>query len=420
MTAESPDVDAAAGNEFRRHWRALLGAMIAASVGVVGLNAYTGGAFVPELVAKVGYTREQLSLATFMLSATVALVAPFVGQAVDRWGAIRIIGFAVVGEALGYLVMGAAPVHFGWFATAMVVLALLGVGTAPPTYARVVAARFNRRRGLALGLMISGLGITAIAAPMVMTRVIAAVGWRGGYWTLAAVALVMGGLGLWLIRSDPAAGIAAAAEDRAEHGDWSALRRPLYWFILACFAAPALFGGGYLLHLITILRERGFAPDQAAKVQSLVGVSIIAGRCLSGGALDRFRASYVAATIFAISAAGTAMLLSFSAPILCLAALAVGLTIGAELDILAFTVSRYFGLASFGRLYSLAYSTMILAGGASPLLIARLARSGDYSMAIVVSSLGVLVSAVVIALLPRLERRGVVERRPASVAEATP
>jgi MFS family permease len=381
--------------------------MIAASVGVIGLNAYTGGAFVPELVAKVGYTREQLSLATLMLSATVALVAPFVGQAIDRWGATRIIGFAVVGEALGYLIMGVAPAHFGWFAAAMVVLALLGVGTAPPTYARVVAARFNRRRGLALGLMISGLGITAIAAPMVMTRVIAAVGWRGGYWTLSAFALVMGGLGLWLIRRDPAPAIAVPAEDRAEHGDWSALRRPLYWFILACFAAPALFGGGYLLHLITILRERGFAPDQAAQVQSLVGVSIIAGRCLSGAALDRFRASHVAAAVFAISAAGTAMLLSSDGAILCLAALAVGLTIGAELDILAFTISRYFGLASFGRLYSLAYSAMILAGGASPLLIARLARANDYSPPIVVCSVGVVVAAVAVALLPRVPVRGV-------------
>jgi hypothetical protein len=163
-----------------------------------------------------------------------------------------------------------------------------------------------------------------------------------------------------------------------------------------------LFGGGFLLHLISILRARGFAPDQAAQIQALVGVSIIAGRCLSGAALDRFRASYVAATAFAISAAGTAMLLSSSVPILCVAALAVGLTIGAELDILAFTVSRYFGLASFGRLYSLAYSTMILAGGASPLLIARLARSNDYTTAIVVSSVGVLVSAVAVVLMPRI------------------
>jgi len=162
---ESSATRAASGNEFRRHWRALVGSMMAASVGVIGLNAYTGGAFVPELVAKVGYTREQLSFATLLLSATVALVVPWVGQAVDRWGATRIIAIAVVGEALGFFLLGAAPARFGWYAAAMILLALLGVGTTPPTYARVVAARFDRRRGLALGLMIAGLGVTAITAP---------------------------------------------------------------------------------------------------------------------------------------------------------------------------------------------------------------------------------------------------------------
>ena len=409
---------AAPGNEFRRHWRALVGSMIAASVGVIGLNAYTGGAFVPELVAKVGYTREQLSLATLLLSATVALAAPWVGQAVDRWGATRVITVAVAGEALGFLIMGAAPARFGWYATAMVLLALLGVGTTPPTYARVVAARFDRRRGLALGLMISGLGVTAITAPMVMTRVIAAVGWRGGYWTLAALVLVAGGLGLWLIRQDPAPEPAVPAQAPAEHGDWSALRRPLYWFVLACFAGPALFGAGYLLHLIAILRERGFTPDQAAHMQALVGVSIVAGRCLSGAAMDRFPAQYVAAVAFAISAVGTAMLLSSNGPVLCVAALAVGLTIGAELDILAFIISRYFGLASFGRLYSLAYSTMILAGGASPLLIAKLAHANDYTLAIIVSAAGILAVSVAAALLPHLRARASTDAGQASAAAA--
>ena len=403
MPIAPPIETAATGGEFTRHWRALVGAMIAASVGVVGLNAYTGGAFVPELVAKVGYSREQLSFATLLLSATVALAAPWVGQAVDRWGATRVLAFAVVGEALGFLAMGAAPARFGWYAAAMVLLALLGVGTTPPAYARVVAARFDKHRGLALGLMISGLGVTAITAPMVMTQVIAAVGWRAGYWTLSAFALLMGGTGLWMIRHDPAPAPVASVSGAAPRGDWRALRRPLYWFILVCFAAPSLFGGGYLLHLITILRERGFTPEQAAQVQALVGVSIVAGRCLSGVAMDRVFAPYVAAVAFAISAAGTAMLLSSQGPVLCAAALAVGLTIGAELDILAFTISRYFGLASFGRLYSLAYSVMIFAGGASPLLIARLTHGNDYTLPILVSAIGVFAASVAVALLPRFK-----------------
>ena len=79
------------------------------------------------------------------------------------------------------------------------------------------------------------------------------------------------------------------------------------------------------------------------------------------------------------------------------------MTIGAELDILAFTLSRYFGLACFGRLYGLAYSVMILAGGCSPVLIAKLARSGDYTSGIIVSALGICAAAVLVALLPKFK-----------------
>jgi MFS family permease len=389
--------------ELKKHWRSLAGCTIAASVGTIGLNAYTSGAFLPELVAKAGYSREQLSFATLLLSGTVALVAPFVGQAVDQWGAFRVIAFAVIGEVLGFFMLGTVPADFAWYATAVVLLALLGAGTTPPSFSRIVTSHFDRRRGLALGLMISGLGVTAIAAPMLLTQVIARLGWRGGYLFLSLLVLSFGAIGLLLIRGDlpPARAHPRPAVPRS--GDWSALKRPLYWYILLCFAVPALFGGGYLLHLISILRERGFSPVQAAQIQALVGFAIIAGRLVSGFAMDRLFAPYVAAGAFLITTLGTTLLLSSQAPMLCLAALGIGLTIGAELDILAFTLSRYFGLASFGRLYGLAYSMMILAGGCSPVLIARLARTGDYTPGIIVSAVGTFAATVLVALLPKFK-----------------
>ena len=390
--------------EFRRHWRALAGCTLAASVGAIGLNAYTSGAFTPELVHTLGYTREQLSSATLLLSAVVALTSPFMGQALDRWGAVRVISLSLIGEVVGLAVLGSAPATFSWFAASMLLLGLLGVGTTPPGYAWVVAARFDARRGLALGIMICGLGVTAITAPLLMTRVIAAVGWRGGYWALSGVVALMGIVGVALIRADGPVTRPARLETTGAgaQAGWSALRRPLYWWVLLAFATPALFGGGFLLHLISILRERGFTPAQAAQVQSLVGVAIVIGRFGSGYAMDRVSAPRVAAAAFLVSAVGTTLLLSSSGPLLCAAALGIGLTIGAELDILALTLSRYFGVASFGRLYSLAYSTMILAGGASPLLIARLARAGDYTPAITTCAVGVLAAAVLVVLLPPL------------------
>ena len=391
-----------AETEFRTHWRALLGCTLGASVGVIGLNAYTSGAFAPELVAKAGYTREQIATGTLILSAVVALFAPLMGQLLDRWGPVRVIALTVVGEAAGFATVAASPVGFGWYAISLAALALLGVGSTPPSFSRVVTACFDRRRGLALGLMIGGLGLTAIGAPVLMTRVIAATGWRGGYAALAGLVLVLGGGGVALIWSDrlDKGGVAEGANCGAG-GDWSGLRRPLYWLVLLCFAGPSLFGGGFLLHMISILRARGFTPEQAAQVQALIGVAIILGRGLSGLAMDRIFALHVAAAAFAISAAGTALLLSTSGPLLCVAALGVGLTIGAELDILAYTLSRYFGVSSFGRLYSLAYSAMIVAGGASPLLIARLSADGDYRSAILVCAAGLTLFAILVSSLPR-------------------
>lgn len=399
LISDSAEDEPAQRSEMGQHWPTLLGSTLAASVGTIGLQAYTNGSFVPAIIADTGYTREQISLATLLLSGTVAVTAPFAGQLIDQIGARKVIAMAIVGEAAAFLLLSSTPLGFGWFAAAMMLLGLLGVGSTPPSFSRLISARFDRRRGLALGIMISGLGVTAITAPLWATAVIGLGGWRTGYRALAGLVLVMGALGLAVMQFDriepqpKCAGVDPAG--------WSALRRPLFWVVLACFAAPALFGGGYLFHMITLLRERGFSAGDAAMVQATIGASIIAGRLLSGAAMDRMFAPYVAAAAFGLAAVGCLLLQSTNTAVLYLGALAVGLPIGAELDILAYTVSRYFGIASFGRYYSLAYSLMIFAGGASPVLIAHLSPRGDYSVALAVSTIGIAASALAVALLPR-------------------
>jgi MFS family permease len=319
----------------------------------------------------------------------------------DRYGAVRIIALAVAGEATAFALLAIAPAGFPLYAALIVLLALLGVGTTPPGFARIVTARFDAGRGLALGCMISGLGIMAISGPIWATWVIQQGGWRAGYGVIAGLVLLLGGGGLWLVHGDRAAHPAPpvrAALDAASGS--SALRRPLFWVMLVGFVAPALFGGGYLLHLISLLTERGIAPATAARVQSLIGVAVLCGRLGSGWALDRFPAPRVAAAAFTVSALGCALLLQSNLALMSVAALAIGLTIGAELDILAYFVSRYFGLAGFGRLYGLAYGCLIIAGGTSPVLIAWLARLGGYPLALIVSTFGTIAGALILLTLP--------------------
>ena len=393
--------------EFRDHWPTLLGATLAASVGTIGLQAYTSGTFMPALMVETHFTRQQVSVGTLMLSATVAVTAPFAGQLIDQIGPRRMIAFAIVGEAIGFAMLGGIPAQFHCFAGAMVLLGILGVGSTPPSFSRLISARFDCARGLALGIMISGLGVTAITAPFWAIPILGIGGWRMGYRVLALLVLALGGAGLLVMRLDRTEPMVVPAA-RRDVGDWTALRQPLFWAILACFAAPGLFGGGYLLHLISILHEKGFSASDAAKVQALLGVAIIGGRLVSGAAMDRVFAPYVAAVAFGLAAIGCALLFSTHPAVLYIAALAVGLPIGAELDILAYVMSRYFGLPSFGRCYSLAYSSVIVSAGASPVLIAALAPNGDYSRALIISAIGLALSAIAVACLPRSTSREII------------
>jgi MFS family permease len=391
-----------ASREFGDHWRALVGCTVAASIGTIGLHAYTSGAFMPALIADAGYSKQQLSLATLILSAVVAVSAPFAGMLMDRHGAVRIITIAVLGEAAMFGLLSAAPARFPIYAALIVLLALIGVGTTPPGFARIVTARFDRARGLALGCMISGLGLMAISGPIWATWVIGHAGWRAGYAVMAGLVLVLGGIGLVLIRGDRhevAPPVEPATMEKARARD--ALGQPLFWMLLAGFLLPSLFGGGYLLHLISILRERGFSPEGAAQVQSLIGVAVLCGRLGSGAALDRFSPRWVAAIAFTISALGCALLLLSNPLLMAIAALAIGLTIGAELDIMAYFISRYFGLANFGRLYGFAYGGLILAGGVSPLLITKVAEwGGGYPLALIVSTIGTVAGAAILLAMP--------------------
>ncbi len=386
--------------ELQTHWRTALGCLLGASIGVVGLYAYTSGVFAAVLIEQAGYSMAQLSWAPLALSLSVAVAAPFAGALMDRFGAIRVIAVSLVGEAAGFALLGLLPAKAAVYVAGVMLLALLGVGTTPLGYSRIVTSRFVAARGMALGLAISGLGVVAMVAPLAANALIGAVGWRASYLVLAAVVLAVGGLGLLLISKDRVREPTQAAVANSA-ASWAGLRTPLFWGLTAVFLLPGIFGAGYVLHLVSLLRARGYSPTSAAGIQSLVGLAVLVGRLGSGAALDKVFAPYVAAATFAITGLGCLLLLRAEPAFVALGAFGLGVTVGAELDILAYTLSRYFGVASFGRLYGVAYGLLIVATGVSPLLIAALAKTGGYPLALTVSAAGLMLASVLLLFAPR-------------------
>jgi predicted MFS family arabinose efflux permease len=133
---------------------------------------------------------------------------------------------------------------------------------------------------------------------------------------------------------------------------------------------------------VPILSERGAEPLAAAGIASLIGVFSIIGRLGTGFLLDRLPGHWVGAVVFLLPIIACALLVydgsnpfsqSFAAAIF-------GLTVGAEVDVIGYLTSRYFGLKRFGVFMGAMVGALAMGLAVGPLL-ASIAydRFGGYS-----------------------------------------
>jgi len=188
-----------------------------------------------------------------------------------------------------------------------------------------------------------------------------------------------------------------------------------FWILVGAFFLMSASVHGCLIHLVPLLTDRGISPQLAAGATSLFGAALLFGRVGAGYLLDHFFASSVALCFFCGTALGLLLLWSgVTGTAAFIAAFLVGLGMGAEGDIIAYLIGRYFGLRAFGEIYGYAFGAFTLGGVSGPLLMGRgFDATGSYSL-----GLGVFVVVTLIAagLMTRLGpyRKWEVEVAPAT------
>ncbi|HEX8601824.1 MAG TPA: MFS transporter, partial [Pseudoduganella sp.] len=290
-------------------------------------------------------------------------------------------------------------------ASFIAIYALMGVaaaGQTPLPYAKAISAWFDHRRGLALGLAMSGVGLGAALVPQLAQYLVAHGGWRSAYLGLAVLVTVVGLAAVSLAVREP-----VAAERPRVAGDLpgltgaQALRAPCFWQLAAAFFAVAIAANGTIAHVVPLLVDRGIAPAVAAGAMAFAGIALTFGRLLAGWLLDRVHAPYVAAFFFAMPLAGIMLLLTNPAPqAAALAVVLVGLGLGAEVDLIAFLLSRYLGIRSFGEIYGYLFCVFMLGSGVGPYLMGlSFDRLGSYDPALTGQCVALAVAALLLVKL---------------------
>jgi cyanate permease len=141
---------------------------------------------------------------------------------------------------------------------------------------------FQKHRGLALALVLTGSGTGSIVIPLVTQAVIHNDGWRSAYVTLGRIALLGLPLTALLVRNRP---VSLSQSDHAFSTGSSvgiALRGAIFWILAIIVMLEAFGSNGLLSHLAALLTERGVSGESAALALSVMGATGVLGRLTTG------------------------------------------------------------------------------------------------------------------------------------------
>jgi len=383
--------------EWKAAWRPGVAALLAGSLGY-SLYPAVSSLFVEPLQQQFGWSRGEIAFVHSFGLAT-AFAAPVVGRLTDRHGVRPILSAGLLLTVIGYLLLAAMGGSLGYYYAAYFFFSMVGMATTGITVTRILSGAFDRTRGTALAIGRSGLACAGALMPMLLFPVINRFGTAGGYLLLGALMglVALPAIRLWLPAGQQVGarrGGAASAEHAQSWRELLAMRKVR--ILIAASVLNYVPVVALLSQMKPLAIEKGLDAVTAVGAVSVMGLAAAMGALLSGILVDRFWAPAIAFILNLAPAAGCLLLLQSDVPPVLFygAVLMIGLGQGAEIDIVAFMIARYFGLRSYATIYSLSTLGIALGVALGASLIGRAYDYfGHYDVAIGVAALSFATAA---------------------------
>ena len=386
-----------------------------------GTGFYGFSLFVTSLQRELGWSRSEIMIAWTVLFLTMGATSPFVGRLVDRYGTRKIIAFGSLIGGIGFVLL--SVMHDLWLfylGYAVISLGMAAMGTVPSS--AVVSKWFKKRRGLAIGIASTGVGVGGFAlAPLVGGYLIPSFGWRAAYLALAGFMWVLIPLVLLVIKEKPAdLGLypdGAASPDVAEEAEavkslsrgltlHLALATSAFWLMAVSYFTNGLCQGGITQNQVPYLEDIGFPVVAAVTTLGVVGLGSAIGKFLFGWLCDLMPAKYACAIGLVFQASGLIILMSVkpasSVAMPFFYAIFFGLGIGNWLPTMSVLTSASFGLVSYGVIFG-ALNFAQYCGSAGGALMAAYIHDtlGSYRWAFIIFLIAYVIGTVAILLVRR-------------------
>lgn len=394
-------------SEFRRGWRMLTAGTIGEACGLAPIPLYAMGAFAIPMTQYFGWSRAGFQGAILVLAAVQLVMAPIVGVIMDRHGYRRLALVSYAAFACALVMLGLLANSLASFYGLIVLVSICGAGTIPLMWSRAVLGWFDRRAGIALGIIFSGTGIFSSLGPSYATWLIESFGWR---WAFVGLGLLPGVIALpiaYIFLREP-------VEDIRRNVDpvqpvpigltfGEAVRTRQFWALIAAVLFVSLGIGGLGTHMIPLMIDRGVTPQAAAFTAGAYGIALIIGRVIAGSLADYLWAPLIGFVMLSAPLISCFILLSPGSFLMLTTAVAiVGFAAGADVSLMSFMTNRYFGKRAYGALAGWMFAAYSLGlGGGSLIFGAVFDRDQSYVAAITLAMGGFLIGPLLLLLMGR-------------------
>ncbi len=393
----------------------LYGYVIAAScfaIQAVGIGTYFSyGVLFNPLISEFGWSRAAVAGASSLAFLLMGFLGIGVGRLNDRIGPRKLMTVTGVFFGLGYLLMFRLDAIWQLYVFFGIVFGI-GLSSIDVIALTTIARWFVRKRGFVTGIVKVGTGAGQMTIPFLANILIIRYGWRHSCVIIGAAVLAILVSIAQLMRRDPglmglspdgdAQGSAGSSLSAAEGLTLrEALRTRQFWTLCAAFLAIVFCLMIVIVHIVPFARDIGVSPTIAAGILSTIGGVSMAGRFISGIAIDRIGSKRVMLFCFILLIAALLWLQMAKALwMLYFFAVIYGVAHGGFFTTFSPVVAEFFGIKSHGALFGFAMFNGTFGGAIGPFLAGYIFDiTAGYVLAIWMCMLVAALGFVLISLL---------------------
>ena len=295
-------------NSLRKHyhWAVALVVLIEMAVFLGILNNIISLHLIP-VTEDLGISRGDFSLALSIRPLVGFFATLFSGVLLVKLGYRKVVSIFLLLAAVGFLLLGASQ-NVMMLAISSAIIGISEGFCSTTSASRVVNDWFHSRQGMILGLVTAASGLGGSLFSVVLTKVIAASSWRYSYYLSCILIVIVAALIYLIARDRPGdlgllpfgAGKLRGKKNRKTSGDlWlgyetkEVMRKPTFpltciVIFLSCCCTYAAFSV-----VVPHFQDCGMDAADAAKVQSLMLLSLAAAKFICGSLSDLLGAKFI-------------------------------------------------------------------------------------------------------------------------------